>query len=72
MRKPLKKKRTIAPDGKYSSMKIARLINYTMERGKKNTARKVIYQAFAEIEKTEKKDPQLVFEEALQNVGRAD
>ena len=40
-----------------------------MERGKKTVARKVVYQAFDEIQKSEGKDPQLVFEEALQNVG---
>lgn len=69
MRRPLKKKRTIAPDPKYNSVKIARLINYTMQCGKKDTARKIVYHAFDEIQKIEKKDPQLVFEGALQNVG---
>ena len=69
MRRPLKKKRVIAPDAKYNSLKIARLINYVMERGKKNIARGIVYQAFDEIERSEKKDPQLVFEDALQNVG---
>ena len=65
----MKKKREIAPDVKYNSAKIARLINYVMERGKKNTARNIVYLALDEIKKTEKKDPQLVFEDALQNVG---
>ena len=69
MRRPLKKKRTVAPDAKYNSVKVTRLINYIMERGKKNAARKVVYQAFDEIQKSEEKDPQIVFEEALQNVG---
>ena len=59
----------MAPDAKYNSAKVTRLINYIMERGKKTTARKVVYQAFDEIQKTENKDPQIVFEEALQNVG---
>lgn len=69
MRRPLKKKKPIAPDLKYNSVKIARLINYVMERGKKDVARAVVYQAFDEVEKAAKKDPQIVFEEALQNVG---
>ena len=69
MRRPLKKKRTLEPDMKYKSVKVAKLINYIMERGKKNTASKIVYQAFNEIEKLEKKDPQLVFEEATQKVG---
>lgn len=69
MRRPLKKKRTLAPDTKYSSVKIARLINYVMKRGKKNTARKIVYRALDEVGKMEKKDSQIIFEEALQNVG---
>ena len=54
---------------KYNSVKVAKLINYIMERGKKNTARTIVYRAFDEIQKNVKKDPQLVFEEALQKVG---
>lgn len=69
MRRPLKKKRAIAPDRKYNSVKVARLVNYVMERGKKNVARTIVYGAFGEIEKVEKKDPMIVFEQALQNVG---
>ena len=69
MRRPLKKKRELEPDVKYNSVKVAQLINYVMERGKKNTARRIVYAAFDEMQKTEKRDPQLVFEEALQNVG---
>ena len=54
---------------KYNSVKVAKLINYIMERGKKNTARTIVYRAFDEVQKSVKKDPQLVFEEALQKVG---
>ena len=57
------------PDTKYNSVKVARLINYIMEQGKKTVARDIVYQAFDEIQRIEKRDPQLVFEEALQNVG---
>ena len=69
MRKPIKDKKTIAPDPKYNSVQVAKLINYIMERGKKSVARSIVYKAFDEIKKTEKKDPLLVFEEALQNVS---
>ena len=69
MRRPLKKKRTVVSDTKYNSAKISKLINYVMERGKKNVARKIVYQAFDEVQKSENKDPQIVLEEALQNVG---
>ena len=69
MRRPLKNKKDLAPDSKYNSTKVAKLINYVMERGKKTTAQKVVYDAFDEIKKLENKDPMIVFEEALQNVG---
>ena len=69
MRRALKKKRVLEPDMKYNSVKVAKLINYIMERGKKNTARTIVYRAFDEVQKNVKKDPQLVFEEALQKVG---
>lgn len=69
MRRPLKKKRTIVPDEKYNSVKVSRLINYVMERGKKNVASTVVYDAFDEMAKKEDKDAMIVFEQALQNVG---
>lgn len=34
-----------APDPKYGSVKYAKFINYLMERGKKNVARKIFYDA---------------------------
>lgn len=69
MRRALKKKRAVTPDTRYNSVKVSRLINYIMERGKKSVARSIVYQAFDEIQKMENRDPQIVFEEALQNVG---
>ncbi len=38
-------KHTPAPDPKYGSVKYAKFINYLMERGKKNVARKIFYDA---------------------------
>ena len=71
MRRPIptRDKKVLEKDYKYDSVKVTKLINYVMERGKKNTARKIVYDAFDYIKQTEKKDPLLVFEEALQNVG---
>jgi small subunit ribosomal protein S7 len=66
MRRPLKKKIELQPDIKYDSVKVSKLINYVMERGKKNIARKVVYDAFDEIKK--KGDPIEIFETALRNV----
>jgi small subunit ribosomal protein S7 len=38
-------KHTPDPDPKYGSVKYAKFINYLMERGKKNVARKIFYDA---------------------------
>ena len=39
-----------APDPKYGSVKYAKFINYIMERGKKNVARRIFYDAIALVE----------------------
>lgn len=38
------------PDPKYGSVKYAKFINYIMERGKKNVARKIFYDALGIVE----------------------
>src|ERR1051326_3970487 len=38
-------KHTPLPDPKFGSVKYAKFINYMMERGKKNTARQIFYDA---------------------------
>ncbi len=61
-------KRTIAPDPRYNSDVVARFINYIMQDGKKNTARRVVYGAFDIIKEKTGNDPMEVFEAALKNV----
>ena len=61
-------KRIIAPDPKFSSVAIAKLINYVMERGKKSTAQAVIYNCFAIISEKTKQDPMAIFDKAMKNV----
>ena len=43
-------KHTPEPDPKFGSVKYAKFINYLMERGKKNTARKIFYSALDIVE----------------------
>lgn len=50
-------KHTPLPDPKFGSVKYAKFINYLMERGKKNTARKIFYDALDIV--TEKLNQQL-------------
>ncbi len=61
--------RSILPDPKYTSLSVAKLINYVMERGKKSTAQRIIYDAFDILEAKTKKPALEVFEEAVKNVS---
>lgn len=69
MRRPVKKLGPVSPDFVYGSFHVSKLVNYIMERGKKNVARKIVYEAFDQIKDKTKSDPVQVFEMALQNVG---
>lgn len=61
------KRNPILPDAKYNSEMVSKFINKVLRRGKKSLAEKIVYSAFAEIEKITKKDPLLVFESAIKN-----
>ena len=70
MRRKTKKKNIVKPDFKYNSEKIGKLINYVMKKGKKNTARTIVYAAFDEIkEKAKTENPVEIFDTALKNTG---
>ena len=70
MLRKLKAKPKILPDYTYDSEKVTKFINYTMEAGKKATARKVVYDAMKIIaEKTKNPAPLEVLETALKNTG---
>jgi small subunit ribosomal protein S7 len=68
MRRKLKNKRKLHPDLVYSSTKVSKLTNYLMRKGKKNTARGVVYSALETVkEKTKTGNPIDVLELALKN-----
>lgn len=60
-------KREIAPDSIYDNVTIGRFINQIMKKGKKNTAKRVVYGALDIIKEKTQKDPLEVFETALNN-----
>jgi small subunit ribosomal protein S7 len=75
-------KHTPLPDPKFGSVKYSKFINYIMERGKKNIARKIFYDALdivtekmsatapaTETEGAKKMDGRSVFDQALKNVS---
>ena len=70
MRKPLKKKIKSKPDYKYDSIKVEKLITYVMKDGKKEKARKIVYNALKKAkDKAKAKDEIALFEEAVRNVS---
>jgi small subunit ribosomal protein S7 len=71
MRRPIKKRPLVKPDVKYGDETVERLINYIMLRGQKETARKIVYAAFDEIQNAKEGggDPVEIFNSALLNAG---
>src|SRR3989344_8192296 len=70
MRGSVKNRNIAKPDIIFSSQKVEKFINYCMQEGKKNTARRFVYGAFDLLkEKTKVADPIEVFDMALKNTG---
>lgn len=68
MRRKIKLKKELIPDPIYHSPKVTKFINYVMERGKKEAARKIVYGAFTAIaDKQKVENPLEVFDAALKN-----
>ncbi len=71
MRRPIKRRPALRPDGSYDSVYVTKLINYVMQRGQKATARTIVYKAF-EIIKNAKEgggEPVEILETAIRNAG---
>ncbi|MFA6215038.1 MAG: 30S ribosomal protein S7 [Patescibacteria group bacterium] len=62
-------KREIIPDPRYQSVNIAKFITQIMERGKKATAQRIVYDCFDFIKEKTNKDPLEIFDGAIKNVG---
>ncbi len=70
-RKKSYKLQTINPDPLYESVIVSKFINHVMRKGKKDTAKKIVYEAFQDIKEKTKKDPLEVFQNAVENVSPA-
>lgn len=69
MRKRRAEKRKLAPDPKYNDIVVTRFVNNIMLQGKKNVARKLIYDSFEIIREKTKAEPLDVFRKAMSNVA---
>ena len=63
------KKRIIPPDSVYENVLVSQFINQVMRKGKKDMARKIVYQAFNIIKEKTQKEPLEVFEKAIENAS---
>jgi len=61
-------RRETAPDPVYNNRLVTQLMNKIMLDGKKSTAEKIVYDAFAYIEEKTGSDPLATFKKAMDNV----
>ncbi len=61
-------KRTILPDPIYANVGLAKFINCLMLNGKKSVAEKIVYDSFAKIRRSSRREPLDVFDVAVRNV----
>ena len=61
-------KREVRNDYKYGSMLISKFINKLNYKGKKNTARRILYDALDIIAERTKSEPLIMFNKAIENV----
>jgi small subunit ribosomal protein S7 len=69
MRKKRSTKRIASPDPKYQDILVSRFINSLLKKGKKHTARGILYGAFDLIEEKTKNKPLDVFKKAVNNAS---
>ncbi|MDQ5893365.1 MAG: small subunit ribosomal protein [Patescibacteria group bacterium] len=67
MRRRIKNKHPLKPEPVYESVKVAKLVNYVMDSGKKNAARKIVYDCMTIIKEKTKTEPIEVLDTALKN-----
>ncbi len=60
-------RREILPDPKYGSELVTRFVNKVMERGKKGTAERIVYDAFTIVEERMGRNALEIFQGALHN-----
>jgi small subunit ribosomal protein S7 len=63
------KKRIMSPDSVYNNVLVSQFINQVMKKGKKDMARKIVYQAFNIIKEKTQKEPLEVFKKAIDNAS---
>jgi small subunit ribosomal protein S7 len=60
--------RKIAPDTVFRSVLVSKVINKVLLKGKKGTARTIVYEALETVEKRTGQDPSVVLKRAVDNI----
>lgn len=69
MRRTKPERRETPGDFRHDNPLVTGMINRLMQRGKKSTATRIVYDAFALIEERAKREPVEVFEQAVRNTS---
>lgn len=64
----VEKRRVIEPDSKFKSILIQRFINRIIQKGKKSTAQRIVYDSLDIVKERTKQDPVEIFKKAIKNV----
>ena len=67
-RKGRTNKREVLPDPNYGDILVAKLINKVMLDGKKSTSEKIVYEAFALIEKQTGQNPLEIYKKSVDSI----
>ena len=68
MRRAPAQKRKIEPDPVFKSVLVSQVINKVLLQGKKDTARKIVYDALEVVERRVSQDPTIVLKRAIDNI----
>ena len=68
MRRAPAQKRKIEPDPVFRSVLVSKVINKILLKGKKNTAREIVYSALETVEQRTSQDPSVVLKRAVDNI----
>jgi small subunit ribosomal protein S7 len=60
--------RTIVPDPVFRSVLVSKVINKVLLKGKKGTARSIVYESLETVEKRTGQDPSVVLKRAVDNI----
>lgn len=67
MRRRRAPKRKLLPDPKYKNLLVSKFVNIVLLKGKKSTARSIVYGAFDLVQERTKQNPLEVFKTAVEN-----